>query len=314
MKTLQFAARTINLVNAPEAEVMQSFLSIANGQEKVSSLEEVGRGACGAVYKLAEGYALKVNGDNDWAQCEDGRILADLQGVPMIPTLYAYSQDNKYMLMQLIDGVTVGSLWNKKDRVSKQFDIQEAFQRITDFHKESLSRGWVGHDLHSYNVMIDVDSKLWIVDVGLFQEKQEGAYINVSTLLSHVEEVADELLKVRIDYEEIVKWDGVLKAIQGTPQNKSIFFNGSTSEPFTTPSHLSTVSPIIQDRSLTVHPVAAAAIENWDAKGFQRLIEDCFKLEREPEELILSVKWQPQPRLGTALRGFLAAEKKVEPP
>lgn len=133
--------------------------------------EYIAGGMFGKVYDLGDGMILKVNTHQN-TQARDGQIMHSLQGLPMIPKLYCYSTDNRYMVVQLIDGDTVSGFTHGRGFMLNQpFDEKQADLYCETLFDEAKSAGWFVNDIHNENVMIDKDGRLWVVDVGLFLNK-----------------------------------------------------------------------------------------------------------------------------------------------
>lgn len=141
-------------------------------------LDFIAGGHMGRVYDLGD-YVLKVNNPSRQKQYNnrDGYILEQLQGIPMIPTLYAYSEDNTFMVVQKIKGKTVREIYEDGFTPS-QWDYNQQKKLLQEAQEEMDKRGWVMADMHWGNSMIDENGNMWLVDVGLFHEsdKEEWGY------------------------------------------------------------------------------------------------------------------------------------------
>lgn len=160
------------------------------------------KGACGFVYQLCEDYILKVNdvGTNfSLDRLKDGQIMEALQGLPFIPTLYAYTPDNKYIVMQRIKGGTTGDFrWNEKMQEKyrpKEFDTDMMFEMAKELYTGALERGWVLKDLHGENTMVSPEG-FFVVDVGLFkttEQEPDGATEQLNSLLWDLERIGRKI-------------------------------------------------------------------------------------------------------------------------
>lgn len=151
-----------------------------NAFEEVNKLlgDPFASGHFGNVYSLGEEYILKIEKPSTKGEynTRDGRILEDLQGVPMIPQIYMYDTNNDYMVIQKIKGQTCGSYSREpKFELPSDFDLEWTKQMIKKTAEQIEARGWVIGDAHAGNCMIDEEGNFWIVDVGLFDNKQELA-------------------------------------------------------------------------------------------------------------------------------------------
>jgi hypothetical protein len=180
-KKFKSSGVTFNEVNKIPTKVRNTILKAVNTfiqeeqrwEQLDNILQFIAGGACGRVYDLGD-YILKVNRSNGLAEsCKDGQILADLQGLHFIPKLYWYSEDNRFMVVQKIDGQTTGDFRLSPDFLPKndfKVDRQRWEEVMEKVYEEAKERGWVMNDIHSQNTMFDKDGRFWIVDVGLFRE------------------------------------------------------------------------------------------------------------------------------------------------
>lgn len=184
-KTIRRTGLEVKLVNDLPVETLQDFLN-AIDQYKSNKLqfnvehELLGSGACGRVYEFNEDYALKINGTGWYAELEetcDGAILESLQGVPLIPTLYAYTTNNEFTLVQRIKGVTWDKYLGGTPFTPLNFKEDEWLKASELFYEYSQERGWTPKDLHSENLMIDEEGKIWVIDVGLFVPQGNYCYV-----------------------------------------------------------------------------------------------------------------------------------------
>ena len=183
MKTYKSSGVRFNIVNELPTEVKNKFLKVVNefiqGQNDFDRVEAIldyiAGGACGRVYDLGKGFVVKINKFNWGANTPDGDILKDLQGVPFIPKVYWYSEDNRFIVVQKIDGVTTGS-YNGDFIFQKKWE-QETFKQMAQkVYEQCKERGWVPNDIHGGNCMIDRQGNFWIVDVGLFKRIDEDYF------------------------------------------------------------------------------------------------------------------------------------------
>jgi hypothetical protein len=149
-----------------------------NEFEKVNSLlgSPFASGHFGNVYALGEDYILKIEKPEHKGDyvTRDGKILEDLQGIPMIPQIYAYDENNDYMVIQRIKGQTCGGYSRDPEfELPADFDIEWTKAMIKNTAKQIEERGWQIADAHAGNCMIDHEGNFWIVDVGLFDNLKE---------------------------------------------------------------------------------------------------------------------------------------------
>lgn len=197
MKTYKSSGVRFNIVNELPTQVRNKFLKVVNeflmnGNDfsRVSHiLDFIAGGACGRVYDLGEGFIVKVNKFGWRTDTPDGDILKDLQGIPMIPKLYWYSEDNRFIVVQKIDGVTTGNYWGEFTFQARwELEVfNEMAEKVDSMIQE---RGWSLNDIHGGNCMIDRQGNFWIVDVGLFRKADEGYSSGLLDLLHEGEKVA----------------------------------------------------------------------------------------------------------------------------
>ena len=208
MNTFRRSGVNFNIINELPQEVedkflttLNEFLQSGNDFDRIDNiLNYIAGGACGRVYDLGNGFILKINRFTWSSNTPDGDILRDLQGVPMIPKLYWYSEDNRFIIIQKIDGVTTGTYTGQftfqKDWEEQMF--KQLAQEVDELVKE---RGWVLNDIHSENCMIDREGNLWIVDVGLFKRTDDIVFGDgLYDLLTEVNRITQryEMAKQRI--------------------------------------------------------------------------------------------------------------------
>jgi serine/threonine protein kinase len=183
MKTFKSSGVRFNVVNELPTPVRNKFLKTVNeflqghnDFDRIENiLEYIAGGACGRVYDLGDGFIVKVNKFGWRTDTPDGDILKDLQGIPFIPKLYWYSEDNRFIVVQKIDGVTTGNymgefLFHKELNFDK---FKQTAEKVSEMIEE---RGWVLNDIHGGNCMIDKQGRFWIVDVGLFRKVDDFSW------------------------------------------------------------------------------------------------------------------------------------------
>jgi hypothetical protein len=177
MKTYKSSGVRFNIVNELPSQVRNKLLKTVNeflqGQNDFDRIENIveyiAGGACGRVYDLGDGFIVKVNKFGWRTDTPDGDILKDLQGVPFIPKLYWYSEDNRFVVVQKIDGVTTSNYMGDF-LFGKELDGSKFETVAKKVFEMAYERGWVLNDIHGGNCMIDKQGRFWIVDVGLFQK------------------------------------------------------------------------------------------------------------------------------------------------
>lgn len=172
--------KNFTVVNELPADIMEKVEEAVKAYHKGTwrkvhdVLTLIGAGFCGTVWELSDEYALKVDKGTYSSGTRDGEIMHALQGLPMIPKLYMYSEDNRFMVVQRIKGVDVRKYRNGEAGFTLRSFAKGKFQRLVDqFTIDVLKRGWIPTDLHDENTMIDTDGNFWIVDVGIFDPMSE---------------------------------------------------------------------------------------------------------------------------------------------
>jgi serine/threonine protein kinase len=140
------------------------------------------------------------------------KILETLQGLSFVPKLYGSVVVNHkepfnefLILMEFVEGVTL-----KKAVLQRgKYDIDKIKKHLQKALLQMWHRGVIHADLHSNNVMVTPDSKIYIMDFGLSHETQ---YIkNVSKKMNlknninkqwkiHLEDYANSLVARRHHY------------------------------------------------------------------------------------------------------------------
>jgi hypothetical protein len=214
-KQFKSSGVTFKVVNELPTKVRNTILKAVNefvqanmDFEKVDNiLNFIAGGACGRVYDLGD-YILKVNKNSGLAEnCKDGEIMADLQGIPCIPKLYMYSEDNKYMVVQKIDGQTMSDFNWRPDFLPanhETFSVEEHERMVEEAYKEAEKRGWVMNDCHQYNTMIDKQGRFWVVDVGLFKEAPYAWGGDLGDLKRHGYCIEDGIGRAKSKYAQAV--------------------------------------------------------------------------------------------------------------
>lgn len=199
VKVIKSSGKEIKVVQEVATQVLNQFKRFINldlfRQEglpahEAMGLERLGGGACGKVYDFGE-YIIKVNASNGWAVCKDGDILADLQGLPLVPNLYAYSTDNKYLLIEKVKGKEVGDYlgWGAS-KLPAPFPKETWKEKLERFYEGAKERGWLPNDCHQGNSMLDDKGNFYIVDFGLFKKADRLDGDDYGDLISQIEELA----------------------------------------------------------------------------------------------------------------------------
>lgn len=127
---------------------------------------ELAQGTCATVYAINDKYILKHNDSvYNLAEINDHLTLRDLQGLPLVPTLYAYTRDGRYLIIERIHGETLAS--RKFLKKQPLFNKKQLIEEFKEFLVGSFERGWIPSDLHAGNVMVS-SRGVYIVDYGYF--------------------------------------------------------------------------------------------------------------------------------------------------
>jgi hypothetical protein len=139
-------------------------------------LDFIAGGYCGRVYDLGD-YILKINQPNHDYNLRDGQIMHALQGVPSIPKLFIYSEDNSYMVVEKIKGDTVANMsYGDYSLIREKWDYETQEKLLEESQKMIEERGWRMGDCHAENCMVDENGKFWVIDVGLFSKLDENEF------------------------------------------------------------------------------------------------------------------------------------------
>lgn len=188
MNTFQIAGRTFKVTNPLPEDAMHKLITAVctfeatKEEERFTAVDKIfnyiAQGHFGRVYDLGD-YILKIN--KPWVledsscggfNARDGFVYEQLQGIPCIPTLYNYSTDNVYMVVQKIKGETVRD-YEDSDNIYP-YDFEKALESLDTANEMINERGWTIDDMHSKNCMIDEEGKFWMVDIGLFYNHENG--------------------------------------------------------------------------------------------------------------------------------------------
>ena len=196
-KTSKVCGVSFNIVNELPQKVTNKLIrtvktmkdSDYQGFEEVETiLRYISGGVCGKIYDLGGDFILKINEFSWNSNTYDGDILRDLQGIPLIPKVYWYSDDNRFIVIQKINGRTVRDYFQSPFILKKQW-VHAAFKEIAEKTVSMcLKRGWVVNDMHSGNCMIDYLGEFWIVDVGLFKKTGNHDYLAEHNLIELISE------------------------------------------------------------------------------------------------------------------------------
>ncbi|QFG05204.1 serine/threonine kinase [Bacillus phage 019DV002] len=129
----------------------------------------LGGGYCGRVFELDEDTVIKVE-SGSYSGCMDGMILERLQGLPFVPKVYMYTddEDNSITIMQKIKGVTITEYLKGK----APFSLLKAPKNLTVAAENfiiqaGLERGVEISDVKSDNCMIDEQGNFYMIDYGV---------------------------------------------------------------------------------------------------------------------------------------------------
>ncbi|KJE27939.1 hypothetical protein LG52_40 [Geobacillus kaustophilus] len=160
------------VVNPLNNELLESITEVIRkaelGLDSIDNYyDELAQGTCGTVYAINEELVLKAN-DLVYSlkDVNDHIVLESLQGLPFVPTLYAYTPDGKYLIIQRIKGLTLWEL--ELNNNPYQFNYEELKQQLKKFVAGCLERGWIPNDLHAGNVMA-CPQGVYVVDYGYFR-------------------------------------------------------------------------------------------------------------------------------------------------
>lgn len=197
-------------------------------------LEIIGVGGMAVVYKakchrLNRLVALKILKD-DYAQDEDfkRRFHAESQAVamlshPNIVAVYDVSRSGnvEYIVMELIDGITLKQYMSKKGHLSWR-EVLHFSTQIAKALSHAHSRGIIHRDIKPHNIMILRDGSVKVADFGIARfsgkqntltqealgsvhyispEQARGSHIDARSDIYSVGVVMYEMLTMRLPYE-----------------------------------------------------------------------------------------------------------------
>jgi ABC1 atypical kinase-like domain len=175
-----------------KAKILKAIAENEEGSNKLSeNYHELGGGACGTVYAVSEHVVLKWN--NGWmaGDTRDHLVLEALQGLPLVPTLYGYSDDGRYILIERIHGITVSQYEFNKMFTLLNYNMEQHKELVQQFYDGSLERGWLPNDLHGGNAMITPEGKFYVVDFGLFKVANKATVWDYTNSEGEVKELTD---------------------------------------------------------------------------------------------------------------------------
>lgn len=211
-------------INEIPNEVIAKVVQLVALSEKEYDIPEyiytkLGSGACGGVWELNDEFVLKINEENEFtlSDLQDGIVLEELQGLPLVPKLYAYSTNNKYIIIEKIHGLTCSFFTNermaRKHGVSltSSFNANEWVRKAEEFYCGALKRGWHPDDVHGGNMMINTKGEIVVIDFGLFKPLK---YVNPKADLTHeLEGMIDKINDVACFIKGATRFEGKVEKI-----------------------------------------------------------------------------------------------------
>ncbi|QOV08458.1 serine/threonine protein kinase [Bacillus phage Kirov] len=138
-------------------------------------LREIGRGQFGTVFGYKE-YAIKFARRQrySWSkESEDAEILKHLQHLDFIPRLYA-TYGTEFMIVSRVRGTTVEKFLDARMSGGTPYINPRFNDAFKEMLKDIVQSGFIPHDMHSKNVMIDAKTGMpMLVDVGYFDACNE---------------------------------------------------------------------------------------------------------------------------------------------
>lgn len=211
-------------INEIPNEVMAKVVHLVAMNENEFDIPEyiytkLGSGACGGVWELSDEFVLKINEEDDYelSHLRDGIVLDELQGLPLVPKLYAYSTDNRYIIIEKIHGLTCSFFTNermaRKHGVSltSSFNANEWVRKAEEFYHGTLKRGWKPDDLHGGNMMVNTRGEIVVVDFGLFKRLSEIA--PTSNLTHWLKVITDKIDDVAYFIKGATRFEGKVEKI-----------------------------------------------------------------------------------------------------
>lgn len=237
MKEITIADQVFTVVNDLPLNIMEKAIeSIAtyygqrnpnqagwiNWRRVESVLELIGAGHCGAVFELSEEIAIKFDKGTMTDETQDGAVLEALQGLPLIPKVYMYSQDGNITIMQKVTGENVSSYRRNKIFSVLNFDKKKVDEQVMELVVGIYKRGWRATDLHGENVMVDKEGRFWVVDVGIFSKSVRPPnkfHIEdvISDLRNHTRGIESTVENKRVEFK-IAQFIGEMKKEEPAPK------------------------------------------------------------------------------------------------
>ncbi|WPF64938.1 kinase [Staphylococcus phage MVC_VPHSA1] len=297
--TFTIAGAKFKLVNEISVEAMAKMEQIISINEQEIPIpqymfERLGRGHCGGTWAISDTHVLKVNeihnrADIDMDRFVDGECLETLQGLPMTPKLYAYSECKQYMVVERLYGMQTGEVMYNMNAfpakmglsiVPQLFDWKHWIQQINEFVRESCKRGWNPKDLHGENLMLTREGKIVIVDYGLFEK--HGVHNNgIRSKWSFDEEIKEMTRQVKKIAKELLPNDF-------SEINQYVAPNLCTWEEFQKPIEKE-AKEIVKRYSLTAHLDA----EGYDQGNTRGDIADFLEKFCQPVEIPKAEPFKP---------------------
>jgi predicted Ser/Thr protein kinase len=168
-----------------------------------TELKLIGKGAHGAVYKLAGDKCVKLYADKHNAEKEAGSYRIG-QSSEIVPRLYEVGEN--YIIMEFIEGISLWKYISIKNEIS--YDITK---KILHLLKEMRRLGFTRIDSSLRHIIITKDEKLKVIDLVYAYVRVDKKPIKIFTELSKLGLAKQFMSHVKtIDQELYNEWNSAM--------------------------------------------------------------------------------------------------------
>jgi RIO-like serine/threonine protein kinase len=154
----------VKIVNHMPSEDIDYIIENEKKSFDDDGFKKIGSGSFSTVFSY-KNYAIKHYDEEDCNN--DGEILHKIGNNDFFPKLYFYN--DYYMVVELIEGSTLSCFfYNDKDEVSYNPICEESIYK--NLIPVLFKAGYLAHDIHDENIMINKEGRIVIIDVGLFKK------------------------------------------------------------------------------------------------------------------------------------------------
>lgn len=193
------------------------------GDINTDDAKRLGHGRFYEVYKLDDLKVLKFMHNEDTSHTFPSREV--LNGIPMIPEIYEFSEKQNYYIMQYINGIEIGSLGKKYQVIrffsenfeiinyciKNKFDFHEYIEQVDLFFEGCISKGYFPRDLHHKNIMLDGQQKIWVVDLDQFVDVPKNSIVSNYKISSEYRKMIEHGKKVENFINDTDNFPGIFQ-------------------------------------------------------------------------------------------------------